>query len=420
MEDEAEDAAPGAPIVDTASDKGGQRAGAADRAAAERIRNNPPPVVGQPSAPAATPAAGAHSAGAPATAAASLKLVSETPDPSGTKPPDQAGAKADEKPATPSTEERLAALELENKELKAKNGAATPAAPAAPAPDPATAEPSVEEVNKLVKAELAKDAECRTLQSDFLNNDKRLNEIVTFNEKGIPAGGELFAVATRINAIESQLEPEKKGVRGVQPPDEITQEDLRRQLAEARSERERLHSEHDRLIAANERIYEKWDKKATSVQHRITTDAQARRQAETRKTQEREDVQAGHTEWTTAFKVSVPTDLSKDDREWVHTTLLEKANAAFDRGEDIPDFNAWMAKEAPVLLGRIGKREGAEAARLAREKEKVTTPPAPRGAASIATPTSTDNPNLSPQDRRRAAEARTAQMSRRLVLQNRS
>jgi hypothetical protein len=418
MDDDAEGSVPagGHDLIDASGEGEGARAREASRAAEARIKNSPPPSLNRGAAPTPAAAPSAPAAEAPAPAAtpaaspASLRLVSVS---------DPAGSTSPKTDPAPSAEERLAALERENQELKAKVGTAPAAAAPAEPESVVSEEPTPEEVTKLVKGELARDAECRTLAAEFNTNEKRLNDIVTYNESGVPTGGELVSVATKINTLEGYLEPEKKGVKGAPDLDEITKDDYRRQLADAKSERERLLLEYQRLQDRNEKVDGKYQSKAGAVREQILKNDRARRQAETREKQEHADEKAGKAEWVTAFRGAVPTDLSKDDREWVHETLLEKANAAFDRGEDIPDFKQWMAKHAPVLLDRIGRRKGTEAVQTAREKERVNTRPAPTGPASIATPTTSNDPNLSPRDRRRAAEAKVAAASRHLVLRAR-
>lgn len=391
-----------APVVDASTNQEGARARAADKAVLERMKASPPPMPtsAAPAAPAATPAAEPPAKPAPG----AMKLVSVMPEPKAAAPAEPASPA----PAAPTAKEPPAAP------------APAPAA-AAPAAEPEhiSDEPPVEEVNKAVLEAVSKDADCRTLQGEYSKNDKRLAAIVTYDpESGIPQGGELVEVAKRITTIEGLLEPGKAGVRGAPELDEISKDDLTDQLRAAKGDRERLLLEHQRLSTRNETLTDKFDKRALDIKNHILGTARARRQAEKRATAEVAEEKAGRAEWQEAFDGAIPTDLSKEDKAWVWETLLEKANAAFDRGEDIPDFKRWISEHSPRLLERVGRKQGADAAAIARAKEG-TTPVAPRGPASVAAPTTSSNPNLSPSERRRAVERDRAMAARHITFRPR-
>jgi hypothetical protein len=390
-------------LVDASTDQEGTRARAADRAALDRMKATPPPVSGAtPPAPAAP--ASSDTATTPKTEPEKrIKLVSDVP--SGTPGAPPAGAPA----AAPTAEERLKALEAENAELKAKT------APAAPAAEPEVVEPSQEEVTAQVRADVAKDVECRNLKSEWDTNEKRASEIVAFKD-GVPIGGELVDIATRINTLEGLLDPAKRGIDGAPEVDEITKDGWQRQLDKALGQRERLLSEHQRLVTRNEIVDGKHQARVRLIADHVTKHARSRSQEKARETQEAHEQTASENEWNDAFKNAIPQDLSKEDKAWVYSTLLDKANSTLDRGVEIPNFERWMKAEGPALLERIGRKAGADAAAAAREKERTTSRQAPTGPASVATViASPDNQNLSASERRRAAEKRTSLLARRIL-----
>lgn len=449
-------------MADENDEQVGEKVRSASAAAAERIRNSPPPAIRASSAAPSAPAAPAAAPTVPASESTSddvdggespsPKVGQQAPQTSGTKkvsrlvsasateaaapthsevpgsqatPDEEAEAAArwlamhggDQKKANAAalkTNNRAAELARASKDNKAP---AAPADAAAPKTAPTTETPAAtDDVDpNLIDTEARKfateDQECRAYHTEWTTNDKRLNEIVKL-ERGVPVSGELVDLSRRISALNNFLDPKAAGIEQVSELDPVTRDEYQRELERAESKRERLLNEHQRLETRNGHLSERYERRVGAYRDRIVQEARNKAQASKLDEEHAQIKAASETEWQEGFDVVAKGVTDPEDRAYLQRNLLLEANAVFEEGGDIPDFKTWIAEKAKRHLAYIGRKAGAAEAEAARQKDRDNRQPAPRGAAAVAeVPSSSD---LSPRDRRKAAELRAHQAARNI------
>lgn len=442
----------------------GSKAAAADARLANIIRTSPPPEFGGQPAARPTGSTPAGSSGAPGstpgkgetTDAASGGQAGRTPAP---RPrlvsvsAEEAGAPAPTDGSDDDPEKRWLsfyggdrqraareALELNNraaaqaariKELEAQaQGGKAPAKPGdetqtPPPPEGEPAEPALPEdgspeFNTILNQVADRDPECVSLRRSFAHIDKELGGIVTVDEQGVPTAGMLVDVAKRISALRVAKDPKAAGVPSLPEPDEITREEIQRDLDRAESELERLQSRRERLLNEREKLAGRFDARVATFERSLKARARAARTKAEEEVQRSQDETRTRQEWSETFS-----EITKNDRDpefvaHLEETLAAKAAAIFDV-RDIPDFPQWIREEGERIRRLYFRGQGQAQAQqdraTARQKIQDGRQPAPVGAAADASPSQTaGGPDMSAREKRRLADRRADTLSRAIVV----
>lgn len=426
----------------------GPRAREAIRAATERRNANPPPIInlGSPdAAPAPRPPA-AESPSAPggreespssrdATAdsvpGAQPRLVSVLAEPAAadSKVPDAQSDDAESKARRwlqmhggNATAAHAKALEDNNRladqarriqELEAQVEGRAPAEMGT-APEPVDL--TEEELDAAVRQQEVEDQYCRAWHNEYSQIQKRIDQLVKYNETGQEVDGELPRLRRQIFAMQARLDPKSMGL-DESDIDEVTRAELEGKLELARSKQERLLSEKSRYESRQQELDAVYTRRAQGFRDQIVhkqRQVQAEKAGEAVRTSSEKEFKGA---WATAFG-QVSGGYSKEDAAYLETHLLRAADVVFNSGGDIPtaELVTWMHRHEGEVKRFRDRAAGKAAVATAVERGRHTAQPAPTGSAAVAPPETVSSANSSARDRRRAAERQAALRARSIAV----
>jgi hypothetical protein len=269
-----------------------------------------------------------------------------------------------------------------------------------------------ERVSQDLKDYSESDPECTSWRQMFAENQTRIDEILKFEKRAgqmVPTGGELVTLERRIQTLQSLLDPKAAGLETIRELDEVEKGEYEDELKDAKRQRKMLVLERGQLARDNEDTRRLWhgrlEKRAADVRGHLLSTTEQQRAAESESDAEAEFM----TDWKAEF-VKVTQDLPKERRAEARRELLAAAGAVFDSEGDIPKVGPWMERQVKQLRTRWDRNAGQDDLRTAKDQERVTRQPAPRGPAADAQPDKTRHAN--PRESRRAAERRAAAFAR--------
>lgn len=281
---------------------------------------------------------------------------------------------------------------------------------------PADQEVNLEEIEAKVTEDLVAfrqtDSECMSWNEQFIENSKRIDEILKFElyaGQPVPTGGELVNLERKLHALKAQVDPKSYGIETTRELDTVELEDLREQIKDAERDKKDLIAERRNLLRDNKEVKGQWrtrlQARAAEVRDYLSSHADQQRAAESDS-----DAEAAATqEWNTEFD-RVTQGLPKERRAEAKRELLAVAQAVYESEGDIPKFGPWMDRQIKPLRVKWDRQAGHDDKRTAKDQERTTRQPAPRGAAATAEADRTRHAN--PREARRNAERRAAALAK--------
>jgi hypothetical protein len=218
-------------------------------------------------------------------------------------------------------------------------------------------------------------------------------------------------VSGDVLAIEHSLDDKKRESLGLPELDELARDGLRARLETLRSRQERLGNRRDQLKSKREALEDRYEQRMRGWVNDVRqTAANKRLEKKESESRDAEEV-AADGQWTESW-VAASKSLPEDVKDEVETYLLARADVVYnDLGRTIPDLRAWMSEKINKLLGARNVTAGMSDVEVARLRERDARQNAPRGRAAIAEPAPTRT-NVTPEERRRDADRRTALAAR--------
>jgi hypothetical protein len=307
------------------------------------------------------------------------------------------------------TQRRAKEAAEENKRLKAEleglKGKKEPEkeAPALPESD--------EEVDALVGRYVAADAVCTDLSNKYSENHSKLLELVDLDEsgkvildrQGRPAGGQLRDALDDIAAVRKQLDRKDD-------LDEVQKESLKEQLSELKDKHAQLEQEFNKRWRSAVDLAKRHEERRKLYRERIVAQVK-----EAEASREREVAVARESDiWDQTFAELI-TDLpdGQDPKKLQTRLALEMGHLRNTSGKDWTDLasamrEVWQKSIEPDLK----EIRGAQEARRAARKIETAKQPAPKGEQAIAA--EPDLEKMTPRERRKLADLRTARLTRRV------
>lgn len=335
------------------------------------------------------------------------RLVSELrPEPAA--PPED--KRAAEPPAVKGEPDELTRLKQERDQLnerlsRLEQRAAEKPSPREPGdlPPPEEVDPDdVDTVKLVARAQMnARDPEAAAWRSEYSKLGTELEPLTT----------ELKSVDGDVIALQRALDPKKSKEFGLPELDDLAREGLETRLQTALSRKERLEGRIDKYESKREDLAARYQNKfgawMEAVRNTVINKRQATEEAATRV----EEESAADSKWQSSLDealAGLPKDVDKDE---VETYLLARADVIYnDLHKEIPNLTAWMKEKVQKLYGARNVAVGASDVQLARLRERDARQSAPRGRAAVAVRPAAQT--LTPEERRREADRRTALMAR--------
>jgi hypothetical protein len=306
-----------------------------------------------------------------------------------------------------------AALSKENAELKAKLGIT----PEQPATDEPAGPISADEIHDTAVAAVHEEEQGILWAREWSANDKRYNELgVVDPVSNRVVAGKIHEVGVQIARLEDRLNATKDDLGGVelQALDPVEQDSIREKVRDLKDKRRDLIDQHKSIGARNKALSTAFNARVSQYEAEIRDSIEA----ESSEKVQSQAAEETHETWSrTLDAIAKANGLSKEAREDLHDDLVLRANEILNvNQDDIPDIKKWMEETAGGLIKkRRAAFSGPADAAYARQKERDTRQPGPRGAASLA-PERRDESQMTPRERRREAERNAARLSKSVTL----
>jgi hypothetical protein len=313
---------------------------------------------------------------------------------------------------------RLAELARQQKVKGPKETAAPPETtePASPDAD-ADAEPAVpftsrDEAYEWGKAQARNDAACQKLADQYATVEAEYAKLYAKDPKTGAATGELVDLNQKLTRIQLALDPAGRTELNLPELDDFGREDLMRKQELLATKRERLMAQAQRLSGVMENIASQYEGRVWAFvqaeQQKLERAAQTREQ----KALEDQEVERTSKRWD-ATMASITKGLPEGTANTLQKYLVMKANLHVNvKKEPIDDIEAWAKGEAEEFLASFKTEQGRSDVAAARERKARVRPPAPKVThAQLVVP---ERSTVTPAERIRAANSRTARLSARV------
>lgn len=228
-------------------------------------------------------------------------------------------------------------------------------------------------------------------------------------EQLAPVDKDLNDVTGDIIAVERSLSKGK--ALGLSELDDDQKELAQSSLEMLRAKRERLLSQKNRLDSQLDSLSDRFDSRKGAWVERVRERADTARRGKLEAESQTVDEARAERLWEGTFD-TVVTGVPKDVRDQIEEHLLFKADFILnDMKNEIPDLPAWMKQETQKLLKAWNVTTGLSDVTVSRLREQDKRQSFPRGTASEAKPLVTQR-DMTPEERRRAADRRTALLAR--------